>query len=190
MPKSTAGEQEVLSVVLEPKPVLQSGRPERELSAGQTLKKTAPLPSISALKAQAIKTKELVAPDQEDVRDEPVTVETLKLSWNAFLEELRATGREADYKTLDQEILVGDDLQIRLELPNGFQLLRLESLRPELLAFLRERHRNNHIDLHVEVQKQDAKKMIYTAREKFDYLAEKYPVLRELRSKLDLDTDF
>ena len=178
------------SLVLEPQPVLRSGRPERELSAGQTLKKTAPLPNISALKAQAVKTQEVVAPAQEDARDEPVAVEAIVLSWNAFLEELRAAGRDADYKTLNQEVLIGDDLQIRLELPNGFQLVRLESLRPELLAFLRERHRNNLIDLHVEVQKQDTKKLIYTAREKFDYLAEKYPVLRELRSKLDLDTDF
>lgn len=190
LPETTSDEQEVPSVVLEPPPSLGSGQPEREFSAGQPLKKTAPLPKISTLKAQAVKKQEPVAPAQEDALDEPVTVEAIRLSWNAFLEELRAAGRDADYKTLDQEVLIGDDLQIRLELPNGFQLVRLESLKPELLAFLRAKHRNNHIDLHVEVQKQDTKKLIYTAREKFDYLAEKYPTLRELRSKLDLDTDF
>jgi DNA polymerase-3 subunit gamma/tau len=32
--------------------------------------------------------------------------------------------------------------------------------------------------------------MLYTSREKFDYLVEKNPVLKELKEKLGLDTDF
>jgi hypothetical protein len=66
----------------------------------------------------------------------------------------------------------------------------LNNIKSDLSAYLRERLRNNTIQIMGELQSSDEKKVIYTNREKFDYLAEKNPLLKELKDRLGLDTDF
>lgn len=58
------------------------------------------------------------------------------------------------------------------------------------MTHLRTQFNNGKIKLVTEVEKFEEKKLIYTNSEKFDYLAEKYPELRKMKQKLDLDTDF
>jgi len=66
----------------------------------------------------------------------------------------------------------------------------LANIKSEITAFVRERIRNTSITVTGELKGSDEKKVIYTNREKFDYLAEKNPLLRELKDRLGLDTDF
>jgi len=66
----------------------------------------------------------------------------------------------------------------------------LSNLKSELTAFLRERLKNTSIQVTGEMTATDDKKVIYTNREKFEYLADKNPVLKELKDRLGLDTDF
>lgn len=66
----------------------------------------------------------------------------------------------------------------------------LSNIKTELTGFLREKLRNNTIQVSGRVQTGEEKKIIYTNREKFDFLAEKNPMLRELKERLGLDTDF
>lgn len=58
------------------------------------------------------------------------------------------------------------------------------------MTHLRTQFNNGKIKLVTKVEKFEEKKLIYTNSEKFDYLAEKYPELRKMKQKLDLDTDF
>lgn len=66
----------------------------------------------------------------------------------------------------------------------------LNNIKSELVAFLRERLRNNTIQVTGQLQTEQDKKIIYTNREKFDFLVEKNPMLKELKDRLGLDTDF
>lgn len=66
----------------------------------------------------------------------------------------------------------------------------LNAIKTDLTAFLREKLRNNNIHVSGELHTGAEKKVIYTNREKFDFLAEKNPMLRELKERLGLDTDF
>jgi hypothetical protein len=68
----------------------------------------------------------------------------------------------------------------------------LNSIKAELAAFLRERLKNNTIQItgELKVAGDDDKKVYYTARDKFDYLVEKNPVLKEMKDRLGLDPDF
>lgn len=119
-----------------------------------------------------------------------VTPDEVLTGWNEFIEKLKAGGRDREYNTLKQTVRIEDDLTIYLRLPNSFQALTIERLQQELLTYLRSKFNNGNIRLVTEVEKYEEKKMIYTNSEKFDYLAEKYPHLRKLKSRLDLDTDF
>ncbi len=124
------------------------------------------------------------------IGNDPVTVEQLKAEWNKFAERLKKEGRDREYNTLNQQVEYHENLTINLTLPNSFQALTIEGLQQELLTTLRTNLNNKDIQLITEVEKVENKKMIYTNSEKFEYLAEKYPNLRELRKRLDLDTDF
>ncbi|HEY0743241.1 MAG TPA: hypothetical protein VGD40_17355, partial [Chryseosolibacter sp.] len=59
-----------------------------------------------------------------------------------------------------------------------------------LAGFLREKLRNSNIQVTGVLTQSDDKKIIYTNRDKFDYLADKNPILKELKDRLGLDTDF
>ena len=66
----------------------------------------------------------------------------------------------------------------------------LANIKSELTLFLREKLKNNTIIITGELDLGEDKKMIYTPRDKFEYLANKNPVLNELKERLGLDTDF
>jgi len=65
----------------------------------------------------------------------------------------------------------------------------LNNMKSELTTFIREKLKNNFITLTSQLQVIDDKKVIYTSREKFEYLANKNPILNELKDRLMLDTD-
>jgi len=119
-----------------------------------------------------------------------VTIDQIKHEWNNFAENLKNEGRDREFNTLNQIVVFNEDLSINLTLPNSFQSLTIEGLQQELLTYLRTKLNNSNIQLNAEVEKIEDKKLIYTNSEKFDYLAEKYPNLKDLKSRLDLDTDF
>lgn len=114
----------------------------------------------------------------------------MKREWYAFAAKLKKDDRDREYNTLNQEITFNEDLSINLTLPNSFQVKTIEDLQQELLTHLRTKLNNSKICLKTEVEKIENKKLIYTNSEKFEHLAEKYPNLKDLKMRLDLDTDF
>lgn len=154
------------------------------------LKKTTKVPDLTSIKENLIKQETVKEDDQPDIDDLKVSVERLKKTWDRFAEKLKDEGREREYNTLNQNVEFGEDLCIKLTLPNSFQSLTIEALQQELLTYLRTQLKNRHIQLSTEIEKVEGKKMIYTNSEKFEFLAGKYPNLKKLKKRLDLDTDF
>lgn len=81
--------------------------------------------------------------------------------------------------------------QVVVNLLSPVQETMLDNIKIELASYLRERLRNSNIQVTGRVSTTpDDSKMMYTARDKFEYLAEKNPILKELKDRLGLDTDF
>ncbi len=80
--------------------------------------------------------------------------------------------------------------QVIIHLLNPVQESMLSGLKSELTTFLREKLRNNSINVKGELRELDEKKMKYTDRDKFDFLLDKNPLLKEMKDRLGLDTDF
>ncbi len=148
------------------------------------------MPDPASLKKKLTREVDKEIKEQPEELDEHVKPEQLEKAWYDYVNKLKEKERTLEYNALNQKVEFSDDLTIHLTLPNSFQSLTIEELRQELLGHLRQQLRNKNINLKTSVEKLEDKKLIYTNKEKFDYLAEKYPVLRKLRSKLDLDTDF
>jgi DNA polymerase-3 subunit gamma/tau len=63
-------------------------------------------------------------------------------------------------------------------------------MKTDLVSYLRESLGNNSLQLRSLMIEMAANKMIYTNKEKFEAMAQKNPLLVELRDKFGLDPDF
>jgi hypothetical protein len=125
--------------------------------------------------------------DQLVIENKPFTPEQLHQAWVEFTEKRRAF--QGEYHLLKQPYeLLGS--QITIPLANPVQETMLKELKVELTTYLREQLGNQTIQVVGEIRMQEDKKMIYTSRDKFDYLADKNPAIKELKDRLGLDTDF
>jgi hypothetical protein len=122
------------------------------------------------------------------IPDETFTTEQLQQVWNEFAEQRRKY--QAEYQMLKQPFELRNN-QIVVLLHSPVQETMLNGVRLELGTLLREKLRNNSIQLLGEFVKEgEQKKAIYTNRDKFEYLMEKNPALKELKERFGLDAEF
>lgn len=121
-------------------------------------------------------------------REKPFTPEQLKKSWDTFAETKKPY--VATYHLLTQGFELVNNT-VRAHLLNHFQETLLNEMKLDLLTFLRDSLQNDSIQLGGEVKvAADDKRVLYTNREKLEHLMEKNPVVKELKDKFGLDTDF
>ena len=123
----------------------------------------------------------------EKILSETFTAERLRAVWDEFASQRKTL--QAEFQMLSQPYVTKGNLVI-VNLLSPVHETMLHAIKSELTAFLREKLNNTFIQVTGELTTTDDKKMIYTNREKFDYLAEKNPILKELKDRLGLDTDF
>ncbi|MBX2942060.1 MAG: hypothetical protein KF860_06925 [Cyclobacteriaceae bacterium] len=114
-------------------------------------------------------------------------MEALKIAWDEFAEQRKT--QVGEYHLLKQEFDFHDN-QITIHLSNSVEEPLLQSIRNPLTEFLRERLGNRSLNITSQVREIQLQKFAYTSKEKFDKLTEKNPILKELKQRLDLDTDF
>ncbi len=119
--------------------------------------------------------------------DELVTLEALKIAWNEFTEQRKS--QVGEYHLLKQEFDFQNNL-ITIRLTNPVEEPLLQTIRNPLIEFLRERLKNKSLNVTSQVREIQTQKIAYTNKEKFEKLTEQNPVLKELKQRLDLDTDF
>lgn len=121
------------------------------------------------------------------VVNEPVAATPLKRAWDEFA-DLRKS-QAAEFQILSREYEYRYPL-ITITLLNPVEESLLDNFRRELTQFLRDTLRNSELTIASALQSTEGKKVIYTAREKFEHLAGKYPYLNELKDRLGLDWEF
>lgn len=119
--------------------------------------------------------------------NEPVGATQLKRAWEEFADQRKS--QAAEFQILSREYHFKHPV-ITITLLNPVEESLLDNFRRELTQFLRDRLRNGDLTLASELQSAEGKKVIYTAREKFEHLANKYPYLNELKERLGLDWEF
>jgi DNA polymerase-3 subunit gamma/tau len=118
---------------------------------------------------------------------EPFTTEQFHTAWSTFGEQRKKF--QAEYQLLTQPYNL-DEGTVTITLLNAVQESLLNNLRSELTTYLRATLRNNSILVSGRLLETEDKRMMYTARDKFDFLLEKNPVLREMKDRLGLDAEF
>ena len=114
-------------------------------------------------------------------------VEDVKNVWADFAELKKSQAGE--YNLLKRGFDL-NETKITIPLANSVEEPLLQSIRTQLTAYLRDRLNNSNINVFGALQDIETKRVAYTNKEKFDYLAEKNPILIELKERLGLDTDY
>lgn len=97
---------------------------------------------------------------------------------------------QAEFQMLSQPYELREGKYIVVTLLSPVHETMLDSIKLELGSFIREKLKNSTVQISGQLTTSDDKKVIYTNRDKFDFLAEKNPILKELKDRLGLDTDF
>jgi len=145
------------------------------------------LSSIRKKKEHQIKLMEVTV-DEEDLPNDPFTLETLTKFWTIFVTKLEADGKYnlAAILQIDTPKLINENT-IRLEFPNTTNKIEVERQQFELLQYLRKAVNNFSITLDIIVNETMEKKYAYTPEDKYQKLVEKNKHLELLRKTFDLD---
>jgi DNA polymerase-3 subunit gamma/tau len=117
----------------------------------------------------------------------PVEEEQFRTAWKEFAEQRKAY--QAEYHLLQQPLELKDNTAV-LYLLNPVQETLLQDLKSQLTEYLRNRLRNKSIQIKGELKVSEGQTMLYTNRDKLNYMAEKNPMVRNLIKSLGLDPDF
>lgn len=96
---------------------------------------------------------------------------------------------QAEFHLLTQPIEI-TGAQVTVPLHHPVQETLLNNLRSDLVTYLRTQLGNQNIQVAGEMRNVEEQGILYTNREKFEYLEKKNPHLKELKNRLGLETDF
>ncbi len=115
----------------------------------------------------------------------------LQRVWQELAEERRAQDRMSEFWVLNRPVSASAEHNIELAVDNPIQVDQFNEMRVEFLAELRRRtgHPRLTVQPVVTAAAPTARKL-YTATDKFEYLAERFPALREAKQRLGLEADF
>ncbi|MBC5775567.1 DNA polymerase III subunit gamma/tau [Pontibacter sp. KCTC 32443] len=168
--------------------------PDRSRPGMPPPKKLSKIPSLKDIQqqAQATTTITTAAEEAEEVSYGafiPVDQAKLKTAWHAILRRKKEENM-MEYTLLNRQYHVNDQNEITMHLDNHVMMDQFSALRPAILAELRQQLGNRSINLKAEVVEVQDEKRLYTSQDKFNYLAEKYPVIVDMKQRFGLDTDF
>ena len=121
----------------------------------------------------------------------PVDDALLQRVWREMAEERRARERMSEYTLLNRAVAAGPDHRIELTVDNPIQEDQFNEMRTDFLVELRRRTGHPRLNVvPVVAQAAPTARKLYTANDKFEYLAERFPALREAKQRLGLEADF
>jgi DNA polymerase-3 subunit gamma/tau len=119
-----------------------------------------------------------------------INPEELRAAWFAFAQRKQKEGKVSEFMILNRNFELQNGTEIHLKVDNPVQVEQFSDVKAELLGELRRKVQNNKLNVIVEFTELVGAKRLYTSIDKYNFLAEQYPVLKELKQRLGLDTDF
>jgi DNA polymerase-3 subunit gamma/tau len=159
-----------------------------QILAERNAKKVSALSLKSIQKKHELK-KEMVArqPDANNLPAEDFSEEAMQEAWEAYTKKIEKAGKFNLLSHLTMGVPKLEGTLIHLVFPNSTIKVEVERAKYDLLTHLRSTLQNYDIDLSIEVNEAEVKRYAYTARERFEKLMEKNPLIDKLRQEFDLD---
>lgn len=113
------------------------------------------------------------------------TTGQLKEKWDQFVGRL--SERPNLQSTLSKIPNVSENFKLELEVDNSVQEDLINSIKPELIAWLRRELKNSEIELHIRITEKEQEKIIYSDTDKYIEMVRKNPKIELLKKKFKLD---
>ncbi len=157
----------------------------KEPDASQKFVSGLSLKSISVRQKHQEKLKHQAKNEYEAHED--FSLKDVEAGWEAYQEKLNRKGRKilASIMATDKPKL--KDRVIEIELPNETMKQDLQKEQGDLMKFLKRRLKNSEISLAIKVNREAAKKFVFTPKERYEKLKEKNPLVEKLKNTFDLD---
>lgn len=127
-----------------------------------------------------------VAKTEERAPDKPINKEILQAAWQELV--VLRKNQVAEVTLLKREYSIQGNTII-VPLNNPIEEPLLANMRTSIITFLRDRLGNSSLMVAGELQVSTAPNLPYTNKDKFEHLAEKNPVLKEMKERFGLDPD-
>ncbi|WP_207435192.1 DNA polymerase III subunit gamma/tau [Sabulibacter ruber] len=186
-------------VAAKPAPaVADPAAPMRTVASPLATRKLSKLPSLKNLEEKVAAS---AAPAVEVLEEEteayvpgslpPINELKLQQLWKQYVDRVKHTDRTLEYTILNREwYFDAEKAEVHLQVENEVQVAEFNSFKPEFLMYLRQGLGHNRIQVLIDVVQQEGGRKLYTSQDKYNYLAEMYPALKDLKNRLGLDTDF
>src|ERR1051326_6031418 len=123
-----------------------------------------------------------------DLPKKDFTAQQLLDTWMKYAKQAKEKSKVNLYATLtSRQPVLKQNFLVEFTIDNLAQRDAIANEKAELMLFLRSELQNYEIQLETIVTKDDSEKKPYTASDKFKRMAEKNPVLNNLKQKFDLD---
>ncbi|WP_440134513.1 DNA polymerase III subunit gamma/tau [Chitinophaga sancti] len=163
-------------------------------SSHTSSKPAATVPKVSGLAAmkQAFAAQQTVETRQESI---PMTHGALSVYWDEFIDRFRQANKMTVVSNLQLAVIamLGAE-EIGITSRNIVQFRFMEEEKLHISQFFKDKFRNNSLvlTLHLDESQQtaDIGPAPLSSREKFAKMIEKYPLVKELKDKLNLELDF
>ncbi|XOV93761.1 MAG: hypothetical protein ACFHWX_03425 [Bacteroidota bacterium] len=91
---------------------------------------------------------------------------------------------------LNRNVSKSGEQDVLIHLASSLEVSILERLEQGIVQHFRKVLRNSSIQLQKDVTEQEKSKKLYTSKEKYDYMVEQNPALKDLKDRLGLDFEF
>jgi len=158
-------------------------------------------PSIKDALAGKLGEEKLTAKEQHEIytrkgETKDFTAEALKLKWKEFVNRLG--DRPNLQSTLSRVPSLKQDFQLVLEIDNSVQDDLINTIKPELVSWLRKELKNSKIQLVTRISETEKEKIIYSDSDKYMEMLKKNPYsedqamldLEYICDKLDIEKDY
>ncbi len=117
-----------------------------------------------------------------------LTAEAFADAWKEFLDELQDDGPRiiSMFKSIQPEM--EDEHTIRIHLNNAAQKdLFVQNYKPKLMNFIERKFTVQELDIDTAVDLSETDELLYTDEQKYNYLQNKYPSLKDFKKSFNLD---
>ncbi len=146
--------------------------------------------SIKKMSQQSLK-ENLSTTTEEDAKtilNKNFTIDEAKQAWTNFLTNSISDVRLKNFYTSNPNFINWENTILKIKVLNKSQELEIRKIHDTLLAFLKTTLQNSNIKIEIELVQEELKTgKPYTDKEKFQYVAQQYPILSTLKNELELD---
>ena len=117
--------------------------------------------------------------------------EALQGAWEKFRDIRKKAGAaDTEMLVLNRKVEKTGEHNVKIFLSSALEVSILERIEQDMVQHFRKELNNTLIQLEKEILEQETTKKLYTSKEKFEYMVQQNPALKDLKEKLGLDFDF